>query len=207
MIASRSLVELSAERLEASSSSGGGALILTVERVSLGHTDTRSPRRLGAQRSIVALAGSRSDSDSESRATLLSKRRERRLAERLSKPAYVNTDACCRDGRAGLAYESALLGNRTELVLCTDNTLAEHLALLMAMRDAESRLGSHVVFRVDAAAILNPVRTDGPLVLAEVKRQIAELLKRIEEWILVLVGSENNWPAHNLAKRPLLDDV
>jgi Reverse transcriptase-like len=203
----RSLIELGTERLEASSSSGGGTLILTVERASLGHTDTRSPRRLGAQRGIVAFSGNRRGSSSESRATVLSKRRERRLAERLSKPTYVNTDACCRDGRAGLAYESALLGNRTELVLCTDSTLAEHLALLMAMRDAEGELGSRVVFRVDSAAILNPIRPNGPSVLAEVKRQVAELLKRNEEWSLVLVAREKNWPAHNLAKRPLRDSV
>jgi hypothetical protein len=206
MGANRTLIKLGAERLEAYSSSGG-ALILTVERASLGHTDTRSPRRLGAQRDIIAFSGSRRGSSSEPRAIILSKRRERRLAERLSKPAYVNTDACCRDGRAGLAYESALLGNRTELVLCTDNTLAEHLALLMAMRDAEGGLGSRVVFRVDSAAILNPIRSSEPSVLTEVKRQIAELLQRNEEWHLVLVSRENNWPAHNLAKRPLRDDI
>lgn len=202
----RSLIELGAERLEASSLSGSGTLILTVDRVSLGHTDTRSPRRLGAQRSI-ALSGGRPGSDFESRATVLSNRRERRQAEQLSKPAYVNTDACCRDDRAGLAYESALLGNRAELVLCTDNTLAEHLALLMAMRDAERRLRGRIIFRVDSAAILGPIRRDGPPTLAEIKRQIAELLKQNDDWSLVLVTREKNWPAHNLAKQPLRDDV
>lgn len=203
----RSLIELGAKRLEAFSSSGCGVLILTVDRASLEHTYTQSPRGLGSQRSIAVLAESRRDSGSESRAIVLSKRRERRLAERLSKPAYVNTDASCRDGRAGLAYESALLGNRSELILCTDNTLAEHLALLMAMRDAESRLGGRIVFRVDSAAILDPTRRNEPSVLVEIKRQIAELLKRNEEWSLVLVAREKNWPAHNLAKRPLRDSV
>jgi hypothetical protein len=106
-----------------------------------------------------------------------------------------------------LAYESALLGNRTELVLCTDPTLAEHLALLMAMHDAEGRLGSRVIFRVDSAAILNPIRPDECSVLADVKQQITELLKRNDEWRLILVARESNWPAHNLAKQPLRDDA
>lgn len=86
------------------------------------------------------------DFHTESREVVLAKRRVRRLAERLAKPAYVNSDACCRDGMAGLAYESALLGNRTALVPCADITLAEHLALLMAMHDAASRLPGRVLF-------------------------------------------------------------
>jgi hypothetical protein len=43
-----------------------------------------------------------------------------RRARKAAKPAYVNTDASWRDGRAGLAYEGAL-GTRTELVACADN--------------------------------------------------------------------------------------
>jgi hypothetical protein len=103
---------------------------------------------------------------------------------------------------AGLAYESALLGNRTALVPCADITLAEHLALLMAMHDAASRLPGRVLFRVDSAAIIGPLRHDYPD-LAEAKRQIADLLKQHPTWSLVLVERERNWVAHNLANRPL----
>lgn len=137
-----------------------------------------------------------------SRESILAKRKARRLAERLAKPAYVNTDACCRNRRAGLAYESALLGNRTALVPCSDITLAEHLALLMAMRDAASRLPGRVVFRVDSAAVVGPLRRDYPD-LAEAKRQIADLLEQHPTWSLLLVERERNWVAHNLANKPL----
>jgi hypothetical protein len=98
-----------------------------------------------------------------------------------------------------------LLGNRTELVLCTDITLAEHLALLMVMRDAESRLSGRVVFRVDSSAVITSLRGDYP-VLAEVKRQIANLLSRRREWSLELVEMGRNRPAHHLANRSLRDD-
>jgi hypothetical protein len=141
----------------------------------------------------------------ESREVVLARRRARRLAERLAKPAYVNSDACCREGRAGLAYESALLGNRTELVLCSDIMLAEHLALLMAMCDAESRLSGRVVFRVDSSAVIGSLRRDYS-VLVEVKRQITSLLSLHREWSLELVERERNWPAHYLANRSLHDD-
>jgi len=142
----------------------------------------------------------------DSRETVLAKRRERRLAERLAKPAYVNSDACCRDGSAGLAYESALLGNRSELIRCADITLAEHLALLMAMHDAESKLSGRVVFRVDSAAVLDRQRGAYPE-LEDAKSQIACLLERHSEWTLVLVERERNWAAHNLATRSLRDDA
>jgi hypothetical protein len=62
-------------------------------------------------------------------------------------------------------------------------TLAEHLALLMAMRDAESRLSGRGVFRVDSTAVLGSLRGGYP-VLAEVKRQISNLLSRRREWSL-----------------------
>jgi hypothetical protein len=149
-----------------------------------------------------AWAGNAPEGSKDSREVVLAKRRARRLAERLAKPAYVNSDACCRDGMAGLAYESALLGNRTALVPCSDITLAEHLALLMAMRDAPSRLPGRVAFRVDSTAVVGPLRRDYPD-LAEAKRQIADLLRRHPTWSLLLVEREKNWVAHNLANKPL----
>ena len=139
------------------------------------------------------------------RDSVLAKRRARRLAERLAKPAYVNTDACCRDGRAGLAYESARLGKRTELALCSDIVLAEHLALLMAMHDADARLEGRIVFRVDSEAVMGEARSDQPEV-ADAKREVDELLRRHPDWCLVLVARESNKQAHHLAKRPLRDD-
>jgi ribonuclease HI len=98
------------------------------------------------------------------------------------------------------------MGNRSELVRCADITLAEHLALLMAMHDAESKLSGRVVFRVDSAAVLDRLRRWYPE-LDEAKRQIAGLLERHSDWSLVLVEKERNWPAHNLANRPLRDDA
>jgi hypothetical protein len=106
---------------------------------------------------------------------------------------------------AGLAYESMLLGNRTALVPCSDITLAEHLALLMAMRDAASRLPGRVVFRVDSAAVVGPLRRDYPD-LAEAKRQISDLLKRHPDWSVELVEKVRNIPAHNLANRPFREN-
>lgn len=144
-------------------------------------------------------------SPARSREVILADRRARRLAERLAKPTFVNSDACCRTGRAGLAYESAVLGNRAELIPCSDITLAEHLALLMAMHDAESRLSGRVVFRVDSSAVIDQLCRGYPD-LDEAKRQIGDLLDRHPEWDVVLVERQRNWAAHNLAKRPLRGD-
>jgi hypothetical protein len=150
----------------------------------------------------LAGTGDAPDGSTDSREVVLAKRRARRLAERLAKPAYVNSDACCREGQAGLAYESALMGNQTALVPCSDITLAEHLALLMALRDAASRLPGRVVFRGDSAAVIGPLRRDYPD-LAEAKHQVADLLEKHPTWSLLLVERERNWVAHNLANKPL----
>lgn len=139
---------------------------------------------------------------SESRESILAKRRARRLTERLAKPSYVNTDACCRFGRAALAYESARMGKRAELVSCSDSALAEHLALLMAMHDAERQLAGRVVFRVGSAAVVSELRRDRSD-LVDVKQQINELLLRYPDWSLVLVDRGGNKQAHHLAKRTL----
>lgn len=135
----------------------------------------------------------------------MARRKARRLTERLAKPAYVNTDACCRNGQARLVYESVRLGRRSELVLCSDIALAEHLALLMAMRDADSRLPGRVVFRVDSAAVVGALRYGDPD-LIEAKRQIDELLRRHRDWRLVLVDRQRNKQARHLANRSFRED-
>lgn len=98
------------------------------------------------------------------------------------------------------------MGNRWELVRCSDLALAEHLALLMAMHDAESKLSGRIVFRVDSATILD--RLPGAYrELDDAKRQVARLLERHSDWSLVLVERERNWAARNLATRSLRDDA
>jgi hypothetical protein len=157
----------------------------------------------------LAQAGLKSEAQSGvwlvPRDVVLARRRERRLAQRLAKPVYVNASACCRDGRAGLAYQSAVLGNRVELVRCDDSALAEHLALLMAMRDADQRLSGRIVFRVDcAAALAQPSR--GRPALAGVKCEIRGLFEAHPDWSLALVQRLNNRPARCLSTRPFRGD-
>jgi hypothetical protein len=185
-------------------------VLYTVDGRMYGHSPTLNPcarNSLSATSSSSPYSG---DADKpwlgESRESILAKRRARRLAERLAKPAYVNTDACCRGDMAGLAYESALLGRRMERIHCSDSVLAEHLALLMAMRDADSRLTGRVVFRVDSAALVGPLRRSDPN-LTETRRQINELLNGHDDWSLVLVERERNRQAHSLARRSLSENV
>jgi hypothetical protein len=128
-------------------------------------------------------------------------RRERRLAERLAKPAYVNTDASCRNGLAGLAYQSGVLGSRTALVACGDSTRAEHLALLMAMEDAVQVLSGPVVFRVDCAAVAS--LASGKSTHLEGVRGRIKVLLDDRQWVLMLVGRRSNSVAHALDRRPL----
>lgn len=178
----------------------------TVDRQMPQHSSTESQLRHSPQTPSAESRSDQSDSwEGLSREEILARRRSPRLAERLAKPAYVNTDACCRNGQAGLAYESARLGRRTELVICSDVTLAEHLALLMAMHDADSRLPDNVVFRVDSTAVFQALRHGHPD-LVDAKRQIDELLRRHKSWRLVLVDRGRNKQAQSLAKRSLCDD-
>jgi ribonuclease HI len=80
--------------------------------------------------------------------------------------------------------------------------LAEHLALWMAMHDADSRLPDKVIFRVDSAAVVGPFRSGHPE-LIDARRQIDELLRRHRDWQLILVARESNKQARHLAKQPL----
>jgi hypothetical protein len=129
------------------------------------------------------------------------RRRERRLAQRLGKPVFVNTVASCRDELAGLVYVSASFGSRVELIACGDSTLAEHLALLMAMRDAVQVLaGGSVVFRVDCAAVTTRV-VGGSSRLENVRREIGFCLAENPDWTLVLVDRLRNRVAHAFADR------
>lgn len=132
-------------------------------------------------------------------------KRARRRAERLARPAYVNTDATCRKGLAGLAYDSWALGQRIEVVACRDIVKAEHLALLMAMEDADRALSGPVAFRVDSTAVANIAIGTKPR-LDEVRTRIKLLLKRHPDWSLVLIERRRNKVANNLACRPFLEE-
>lgn len=128
-------------------------------------------------------------------------KRARRRAQRLARPAYVNTDASWDKGRAGLAYDSWALGQRIELVTCEDSTKAEHMALLMAMEDAERALAGAIAFRVDSTAVANLVLGKRRH-LKEVQDRIKLLFKRHPDWSLVLIEGHRNRVAHSLSRRP-----
>jgi hypothetical protein len=149
--------------------------------------------RVGVERLAVGVLEAR-------REVIRLRRRQRRLAQRLAKPAYVNTDASCREGLAGLAYQSGVLGNRMELVVCGDVTRAEHLALLMAMNDAMQVLSGPVVFRVDSTAVADIAHwRSGEL--DDVRREVRVLLAHHPDWDLVLIERKSNMPAHVLVNR------
>jgi ribonuclease HI len=123
-----------------------------------------------------------------------------RRARKAAKPAYVNTDASWRDGRAGLAYEGAL-GIRTELVECRDNHEAEYLALLMAMGDAERCLAGRIAFRTDSQTVAGLQRgSNGQY--EPLRGRVKLLLSRHPEWTLLLVEGVRNKVADDLARRP-----
>jgi hypothetical protein len=128
-------------------------------------------------------------------------RRRRRLLERLAKPAYVNTDASSRNGLAGLAYSSHALGTRTELVVCDDIVKAEHMALLMAMEDAERVLVGRIEFRVDSTAVITYAAGKSPNLRA-VRKRTDIFLARHPEWRLALVPRTSNMRANALARVP-----
>lgn len=128
-------------------------------------------------------------------------KRAKRRAQRLARPAYVNTDASWHKGQAGLAYDSWALGQRIELVRCEDNTKAEHMALLMAMEDAERALTGAIAFRVDSTAVANWVLGKRRH-LKEVQDRIKVLLKRHPDWSVVLIEGYRNRVAHSLSRRP-----
>lgn len=126
------------------------------------------------------------------------RRRARRLRERLEKPFYVNTDACWRYGIASLAYESAALGNRTEMMVCDRSVEAEYLAMIMAMSDAERALEHATVFRTDSATVTNRNAGNSPL-SAECSERVNALLESHPNWWIVRVARENNRVAHSFA--------
>jgi hypothetical protein len=128
-------------------------------------------------------------------------KKARRRQRRLERPAYVNTDASWQDGKAGVAYESGRLGNRTAVVASANSTEAEYMALLMAMLDAERCLSGPIAFRSDCTAIVNLKGGTTPQIVA-LREQVETLLKRHPNWNVALVDRSRNLPAHSLASRP-----
>jgi ribonuclease HI len=152
-----------------------------------------SPARVGVSGHVEPLA-----------VEVLAARREvigaNRRARRAAKPAYVNTDACWREGRAGLAYESGALGKRVELVACADNHEAEYLALLMAMDDADRCLSGPIHFRLDSATVAY-LRVGAAGQFKDLRERVLDVLAEHPQWELVLVEGRRNRVADALSRR------
>lgn len=66
---------------------------------------------------------------------------------------FINVDASYRDGLAGLAYESALIGYARKVVSAATSVDAETKAMLWAMAVAEGEGLEVVTFRTDCQAV------------------------------------------------------
>jgi ribonuclease HI len=129
------------------------------------------------------------------REVILANRRARKAA----KPGYVNTDASCQDGIAGLAYVG-VLGARVEQVSCRDNHEAEYLALLMAMEDADRCLTGRLVFRTDSQTVVN-LQTGTSGQFKGLCTRVKLLLSRHPDWTLALIEGQRNKTAHELSRK------
>jgi reverse transcriptase-like protein len=156
--------------------------------------------RLGASRLLPQTVG---PLPADVLAARMEVKRSKRRAERLARPAYVNTDASWQGGLAGLAYDSWALGQRVEFVRCVDSAVADHMALLMAMEDADRALPGSIVFRVDSTAVVLMSLGKKPH-LEGVRARIETLLERHRDWSLVLIEGYRNRVAHSLSRRPFL---
>jgi ribonuclease HI len=116
---------------------------------------------------------------------------------------YVNSDASYKDGCAGIAYESAELGNRCQLATCRNSTEAELLALLLAMDAAEKAQLTSVVFRTDCKATAHPHWRAGPGRLRQLKQRVARHLAIHADWRLEKVHRSANVVADGLARNAL----
>jgi hypothetical protein len=126
-----------------------------------------------------------------------------RLLKEMSEPAYVNTDAACRRGVAGLAYSSKALGSRSALVVCENSTLAEYLALMMALEDADKApLPGPIEFRVDSTALAN-YRVARKSDFKQLRRWIDMMFKCHPTWRLTLLRRGDNMAANDLARSAL----
>lgn len=130
------------------------------------------------------------------------KARRQRLLKQLSEPAYINTDAACRDGIAGIAYASKALGARSEVIKCGNIARAECLALLMAMEDAHKVLSGPVEFRVDSTAAVG-YRTARSDEMRDLRRLLDLLLENHTSWRVTWVSGGDNHEANDLARAAL----
>lgn len=121
----------------------------------------------------------------------------------LQTPAYVNSDAAQRRGVASLAYTSAELGARVEIIRCEDSTRAEYLALLMAMDDADkASLPGPIEFRVDSTALHN-YRNARKAAFKRLGDALDQALEKHPTWRLTLVRRRDNLDANKLARNAL----
>lgn len=129
-----------------------------------------------------------------------SDRAARRLVEA---DAAINSDASYTDGWAGIAYESAALGSRRQLVACRSSTEAELLALLLAMDAADKARLASVVFRTDCKATAHPHWRASSTRLRPLKERVTRHLASHPAWRLKKVHRSANSIANGLARQAL----
>ncbi len=115
---------------------------------------------------------------------------------------YVYCDASWRDGRAGIAYESAHLGSDSSIVSCQTSTEAELLALIFAMEACEFARLKNVVFRTDCTSAAHPRRGRSDHPLRPLRERAAEYLSRNGSgWSVQQVSRNSNRVANGIAGR------
>jgi hypothetical protein len=131
-------------------------------------------------------------------------RRMHRRARQLARPAYVNTDAAFRDGRAGVAYASRALGDRVAVVAAKDSTEAEFWAMVMAMYDADRCLSCWpaIVFRTDCTSVAH-FAVGKTRSLKPVRAEIVEMVRVHRQWSVELVKRSWNKRANRLSREAL----
>jgi len=115
---------------------------------------------------------------------------------------YVNSDASYRDGWAGIAYNSDLLGSDSRLVPCRTSTEAELTAVLLAMAAAQRAGVASVVFRTDCKSTAHPHRGNNRA-LRPLRERVAGYLAAHPEWQLQEVHRSSNVIANGMARRML----
>ncbi len=130
-----------------------------------------------------------------------------RHARKLATPAYVNTDAALRGGRAGVAYASRALSDRIAVVSAKDSTEGEFWALIMAMYDADRCLSywPAIVFRTDCTSVAHFAVVKKRHLLP-VRAEIVAMLDAHRQWSVQLVRRTWNARANRLS-REALDEV
>lgn len=131
-------------------------------------------------------------------------KRMHHMARKLATPAYVNTDAAFRGGRAGVAYTSRALGERIAVVAAKDSTEGEFWALVMAMYDADRCLSCWpaIVFRTDCTSVAH-FAVVKKRHLKPARAEIVEMLDAHRHWSVQLIRRSWNKEANRLSSEAL----